>query len=151
MIEEILPELHEVRGLLEPEIELLRHQEKVVVVYHVPRLLLQTAEKGATHCHHTTVLNQPFLTVASESQTKGRPWLILSYIVIIIKQAVVDLDGSVVSALAAENRADGWQNGYFRMDYGLILINNINYHTHTLPIIPPSSNRPFSTFITPSC
>lgn len=57
MIEEVLPELHQVRGLLEAEVELLRHKQEVVVVYHVPRLLLQTAQERTTHCHYTTVLD----------------------------------------------------------------------------------------------
>lgn len=73
MAEEVFPEFHEVSGLLKSEVQFLCHQQEIVVINDVSRLLLQSAKELGTDCYHATILAKHESTVGSETHTNGFP------------------------------------------------------------------------------
>ena len=72
MVEEVFAELHEVGGLLEAEVELLGHQQEVVVVDDVFGLFLEGAEEEGADGDDPAVLSECGRTVGSVIQVRGR-------------------------------------------------------------------------------
>ena len=65
VVEEVFPELHEVGGLLEAEVELLGHQQEIVVVDDVLGLFVECAEEDGADGDDTAVLSGAESTVGS--------------------------------------------------------------------------------------
>lgn len=91
MVEEILSKFHQVGRLLKSKVQLLCHQQEIVVVDHVSWLFLEPAQEKGTHSHDAPILDSCWDTVGSETHTKARAWLIPCYIVIIIKGCEVGM------------------------------------------------------------